>query len=90
MKRTLFLILVAIMTLSVAAKPKRALTEKDMGAYLFTFFSDPTHGLFMAISYDGYTFTAVILLPFIMHPFIEMALQWLLNGAMPPSLRNVF
>ena len=59
MKRTLFLILVAIMTLSVAAKPKRALTEKDMGAYLFTFFSDPTHGLFMAISYDGYTFTAV-------------------------------
>nr|ADR64672.1 glycol-hydro-43-superfamily protein [uncultured microorganism] len=41
------------------AKSKRALTEKDMGAYLFTFFSDPTHGLFMAISYDGYTFTAV-------------------------------
>ena len=59
MKRTLFLFLVAFMTLSVAAKPKRALTEKDMGAYLFTFFSDPTHGLFMATSYDGYTFTAV-------------------------------
>lgn len=30
-----------------------------MGAYLFTFFNDPTHSLFMAISYDGYTFTAV-------------------------------
>ena len=34
-------------------------TEKDMGAYLFTYFSDPTHSLFMAISRDGYTFTAV-------------------------------
>jgi len=28
-----------------------------MGAYLFTYFSDPTHSLFMVISYDGYTFT---------------------------------
>lgn len=34
-------------------------TEKDMGAYLFVFFSDPTHSLFMATSRDGYTFTAV-------------------------------
>ena len=34
-------------------------SEKKMGAYLFTFFNDPTHSLFMAISYDGYTFTAV-------------------------------
>ena len=47
------------MTLSAVAKTNRSLTEKDMGAYLFTFFSDPTHSLFMAISYDGYTFTAV-------------------------------
>ena len=59
MKRTLFLIFVAIVMLSATAKPKRALTEKDMGAYLFTYFSDPTHGLFMAISYDGYMFTAI-------------------------------
>lgn len=59
MKRYLFIILIALVTLSTTAKSKRALTEKDMGAYLFTFFSDPTHGLFMAISYDGYTFTAV-------------------------------
>ena len=44
---------------AMAAKPKRALTEKDMGAYLFTYFSDPTHSLFMAISYDGYTFNPV-------------------------------
>lgn len=33
--------------------------EKDMGAYLFVFFSDPTHSIFMAVSRDGYTFTAV-------------------------------
>ena len=60
MKRTLFLILATtLLTLPAAAKTKRALTEKDMGAYLFTFFSDPTHSLFMAISYDGYTFTAI-------------------------------
>ena len=59
MKRTILLILVALAALSATAKTKRALTEKDMGAYLFTYFSDPTHGLYMAISYDGYTFTAV-------------------------------
>ena len=38
---------------------KKQLTEEDMGAYLFVFFSDPTHSLFMATSHDGYTFTAV-------------------------------
>ena len=37
----------------------KTIPEKKMGAYLFTFFNDPTHSLFMAISYDGYTFTAV-------------------------------
>ena len=30
-----------------------------MGAYLFTYFNDQTHSLFMAISYDGYTFKAI-------------------------------
>ena len=61
MKRLLFLtqLLTALVALPTAAKTNRTLTEKDMGAYLFTYFSDPTHGLFMAISYDGYTFTAV-------------------------------
>lgn len=33
--------------------------QKDMAAYLFVFFTDPTHSLFMATSHDGYTFTAV-------------------------------
>ena len=41
------------------AKKQKLPSEKDMGAYLFTYFNDPTHSLFMAISYDGYTFTAV-------------------------------
>ena len=61
MKRQLFLtlLLTAFFTLPTEAKTQQPLTEKDMGAYLFTFFSDPTHALYMAISYDGYTFTAV-------------------------------
>ena len=61
MKKTLLLtalFAVALMT-TAGAKTKKTLTEKDMGAYLFTYFNDPTHSLFMAISYDGYTFTAV-------------------------------
>ena len=32
---------------------------RDKGAYLFTYFTDATHSLFMGISYDGYTFTAI-------------------------------
>ena len=30
-----------------------------MGAYLMVFHRDETHGLYMAVSRDGYTFTAV-------------------------------
>ena len=55
MKR-LFILTCCLIALNGYARPLR---EKDMGAYLFTYFSDPTHSLFMAISYDGYTFTAV-------------------------------
>lgn len=55
MKR-LFVLTCCLIALNGYARPLR---EKDMGAYLFTYFSDPTHSLFMAISYDGYTFTAV-------------------------------
>ena len=58
-----FLLIIAIflaaLTTPSAGKAKRLLTEKDMGAYLFTFFSDPTHSLFMAISYDGYNFKPI-------------------------------
>lgn len=46
--------------ISLSAQPQSKLPgEKDMGAYLFVFFSDPTHSIFMATSRDGYTFTAV-------------------------------
>lgn len=33
--------------------------EKDMSAYLMVFHQDETHGLYMALSRDGYTFTAL-------------------------------
>lgn len=33
--------------------------EKDMSAYLMVFHKDETHGLYMAISRDGYSFTAL-------------------------------
>lgn len=60
MKRFFYtLILSVVAVMPMAGKQKRALTEKDMGAYLFTYFTDPTHSLFMAISYDGYNFTPV-------------------------------
>ena len=60
MKKGLFLAaLLLALTAPTEARKNKALTEKDMGAYLFTYFNDPTHALFMAISYDGYTFTAV-------------------------------
>ena len=56
MKHLIILVCCCLLNLSSYGRPIR---EKDMGAYLFTFFSDPTHSLFMTISYDGYTFTAV-------------------------------
>jgi hypothetical protein len=33
--------------------------EKDMSAYLMVFHKDETHGLYMALSPDGYHFTAL-------------------------------
>ena len=55
----LTLLFVALFAMPAEAKTKKQPKEKDMGAYLFTYFNDPTHALFMAISHDGYTFTAV-------------------------------
>lgn len=45
-----------------AQKPKKyylSKQEKKMGAYLMVFHKDEDHGLHMAISRDGYTFTAL-------------------------------
>ncbi len=58
MKKICILFLFVII-LSDSVKSQSVSTEKDMKAYLFTYFSDPTHSLFMAVSRDGYTFTAV-------------------------------
>ena len=52
-------LLLALLFLPVMGHAQKNSSEKKMGAYLFTFFNDPTHSLFMAISYDGYSFTAV-------------------------------
>ena len=59
MKKIAWFLACFLMVLAACTPVKKQLTEEDMGAYLFVFFSDPTHSLFMATSYDGYTFTAV-------------------------------
>ncbi len=53
------MLLLLLGSTNLFAQPKQQPSEEEMCAYLFTFFNDPTHSLFMAISYDGYTFTAV-------------------------------
>jgi hypothetical protein len=58
MKQNIFLLLALLATACTPGK-HLPLTENDMGGYLLVFFTDPTHGLFMATSRDGYTFTAV-------------------------------
>lgn len=60
MKRNLILMTLVMLFpfLGTTAK-KKAPSEKEMKAYLMVYFTDPTHGLFMALSPDGYTFTAL-------------------------------
>lgn len=40
-------------------KSKNSISEKNMKAYLMIYFKDETHGLYMALSPDGYSFTDV-------------------------------
>jgi len=42
-----------------SVSPEKMPTEKDMAAYLMVFFSDSDHSLHMALSSDGYSFTAL-------------------------------
>lgn len=42
-----------------AKKQSKPPTEKDMAAYLMVYFKDDTHGLYFALSNDGYSFTDV-------------------------------
>jgi len=48
-------LLLALCRFSFAQEP----AEKDMAAYLMVYFKDETHGLYFALSRDGYTFTDV-------------------------------
>ena len=54
------LILFTLMAVNgLAQKQSKPPKEKDMGAYLMVYFKDDTHGLYMALSKDGYSFTDV-------------------------------
>ena len=58
--KSLIIIAFAIFSLPVFAKKKPAkLSEKKMSAYLMVYFKDDTHGLYFALSKDGYSFTDV-------------------------------
>lgn len=60
--RTSPLILLFILILgfqALAQKTKSKTPEKDLAAYLMVYFKDDTHGLYFALSRDGYSFTDV-------------------------------
>lgn len=58
--KPVFFISLLLSLVSCAKKPEVSIpTEEDMQAYLFTFYTDATHSIHMAISHDGYTFTAL-------------------------------
>ena len=65
MNKGVFIVLFSLLLpFGIFAQPKGKTShtipsEKDMGAYLMVYFTDPTHSLFMAVSRDGYSFTAV-------------------------------
>lgn len=53
-------ILIACFAANLSAKKKpSAPSEKNMAAYLMVYFKDDTHGLYFALSKDGYSFTDV-------------------------------
>ena len=52
-------LLLIIPVCSLAQSKVKTLQEKDMGAYLMVYFKDDTHGLYMALSKDGNSFTDV-------------------------------
>lgn len=56
---TLFVLFSLLTTGCFAQKKIKIPKEKDMGAYLMVYFKDDTHGLYMALSKDGYSFTDV-------------------------------
>lgn len=61
MKRTLTMMMLCCMTIGMqAANPKKVQkSEPEMEAYLMVYHKDADHGLHMALSSDGYTWTAL-------------------------------
>lgn len=58
--KTGILIFLAFLATNISAKSKKTyVSEKDMSAYLMVYFKDDTHGLYFALSKDGYSFTDV-------------------------------
>jgi hypothetical protein len=58
-QRLVSLVLFAFFFGACFVQKSKVPTEKDMGAYLMVYFKDDTHGLYMALSKDGYSFTDV-------------------------------
>ncbi len=52
-------LLALLMVAPAMARSKKQPKEEDMGAYLMVYHKDESHGLYMALSYDGRTFTAL-------------------------------
>ncbi|MBE6286779.1 MAG: hypothetical protein E7099_01115 [Mediterranea massiliensis] len=57
--RNYFFLTALLLGLTACSEKRGAPTEADMGAYLMVYHTDPTHSVHMAVSRDGYTFTAV-------------------------------
>jgi hypothetical protein len=60
--RKLWILAIAALFLAgniLAKNRAKAPSEKEMRAYLLVYFKDATHGLYMALSNDGYSFTDV-------------------------------
>ena len=53
--RILFFITVILLVNNLSAQVK----ESDLAAYLMVYFKDESHGLYIAVSQDGYSFTDI-------------------------------
>jgi hypothetical protein len=56
---SLWLFVGSVTKLAAAVPATRPIDEKDLAAYLLVYFKDDTHGLYFALSRDGYTFADV-------------------------------
>ena len=59
MKNFFFFCMVGYICFPSCSKSSKRLTEKDMSAYLMVYFKEYGHHLYMALSWDGYSFTDV-------------------------------